>query len=226
MEGARRAYSIAMEGARAVRMPIRVVAVGLALVAFLTQPELDDLFLQVQPSCHRDAPLYQRRCAATWINLIYVSVARVEDSWYIGLAFHWLHVSLGRLQRFASAPLVAMAEVFSGLFHLLFYGFLIYMGYSAIKTRWNDYSASQDINALMNSLALDEVEKELEGTRRYLMNPNSRLRDIAFIKRDLFQHLSKLDAILTEGLPDARASKQKYSQQINRILERIQALGY
>lgn len=274
MEGARRAYSIAMEGARAVRMPIRVVAVGLALVAFLTQPELDDLFLQVQPSCHRDAPLYQRRCAATWINLIYVSVARVEDSWYIGLAFHWLHVSLGRLQRFASAPLVAMAEavlfimgvpsiiaftlinfvntivlafyhfvlaflseffvlianeaseLFSGLFDLLFYGFLIYMGHSAIKTRWNDYSASQDINALMNSLALDEVEKELESTRRYLMNPNSRLRDIAFIKRDLFQHLSKLDAILTDGLPDARASKQKYSQQINRILERIQALGY
>ena len=281
MEGARRAYSIAMEGARAVRMPIRVVAVALALVAFLTQPELDDLFLQVQPSCHRDAPLYQRRCAATWINLIYVSVARVEDSWYIGLAFHWLHVSLGRLQRFASAPLVAMAEavlfimgvpsiitftlinfvnvivlafyhfvlalllvpwnilseffvlianeaseLFSGLFDLLFYGFLIYMGYSAIKTRWNDYSASQDINALMNSLALDEVEKELESTRRYLMNPNSRLRDIPFIKRDLFQHLSELDATLTDGLPDARASKQKYSQQINRILERIQALGY
>ena len=42
--------------------------------------------------------------------------------------------------------------------------------------------------------------------------------------RDLFQHLSKLDAILTEGLPDQRANK--VSQQINRILERIQALGY
>ena len=38
--------------------------------------------------------------------------------------------------------------------------------------------------------------------------PNSRLRDIAFIKRDLFQHLSKLDAILTEGLrTQGRANK-------------------
>ena len=55
----------------------------------------------------------------------------------------------------SSSVLIAneASELFSGLFDLLFYGFLIYMGYSAIKTRWNDYSASQDINALMNSLA-------------------------------------------------------------------------
>ena len=55
---ARRACSIAMEGAlaRSVRMHI-VVAVGLALVAFATQPKLDDLFLQLQlqPSCNRAA---------------------------------------------------------------------------------------------------------------------------------------------------------------------------
>jgi aminoglycoside phosphotransferase (APT) family kinase protein len=78
----------------------------------------------------------------------------------------------------------------------------------------------------MEPLALNEVENELEIAGRYLMNPNSRLRDIAFIKRDLVRVLSELDAILTDGLPDARESKREYSRQINRILERIQALGH
>ena len=305
---ARRACSIAMEGAlaRSVRMHI-VVAVGLALIAFATQPKLDDLFLQLQPSCHRDAPLYQKRCAVTWINLIYVSVAKVEDSWYIGLTFHWLHTSqwlnTRRLQRFASglpfralnfasSPLVALAEavlfimgvpsiitftlidlftnlitwcfafagmtvrafhhfllgvllvpwntlsglfvrtaneasnLFSGLHKLLYYGLLISSGLAIVKFCWNDYSAVSQIKALMEPLALNEVENELEIAGRYLMNPNSRLRDIAFIKRDLVRVLSELDAILTDGLPDARESKREYSRQINRILERIQALGH
>ena len=304
-----------MVGARARSVRgLEVIAVGLALVAFATQPKLNDLFLQLQPSCHRDAPLYQKRCAVTWINLIYVSVAKVEDSWYVGLAFHWLRVSqrlsLRRLQRFASGrplralkftsgPLVSLVDavsfivrvpsvvtftlvnvftklitasltfggmialafyrclldvcsmslgvllapwnalfglfvhsasgasnLFSGLSNMLFYGFIICMGLSGVAWRWNDYRAVSQINALIKPLALDDVEKELEGTRRYLVNPNSRLRDIAFIKRDLSQRLSQLDAVLTDGLPDARESKQKYSRQINRILERITDLGY
>ena len=326
-----------MEGARARAVGTRVgiVAVGLAaLLAIATQPTLDDLFLQLPPSCHRDAPLYLKRCAVTWINLICVSVAKVEDSWYVGLAFRWLRASqglkLGRLMTecftFAGTTVLATvlalyhfllgallvpwnalsglfvlfvdtangasnlfsylsgrfcelliygllmvaalhvvgafvlfalfiitvttftnllvvpwnalsglfvdtangtSNLFSGLYKLLLYGSLIVGGLGVVgtfvKMHRDDYRAVSQINALMEPLALNDIEKELNSASRYLMNPNI---NIAFMKRDLSRVLTELDAILTDGLPDARQSKREYSQQITRILKRIRALEH
>lgn len=119
-----------------------------------------------------------------------------------------------------------LLKVFSGLLKFAVYAFCVRAGIFLVEQLANNYTAVSQIDSLIKPLALDEVEKELDSTHRYLVNPNGRLRDIAFIKTDLSQRLSQLDAVNTDGLSDAGERKQKYAQQINRILERIQALGY